>query len=663
MFPLKKIPTWLIIILLILLLIVIYNLYLVMSEKEGFVSNGGALNEEFDLSNAYIDASGIKLLPANHYYIKGSGKIVKLKQDLTSGVGDMSLNEIIVFDRNIGVNSTTYSTTLTGNNQITPGGIGINRTKLQVGYNQNNKTQQYNGYEIVPTALSAQTYDSTGNPSTFDDLYQVFRFNYGYNTYIHTVNLNTAEHRGIFISGNDIVVSNNYINPNLNTIDVTATPSSNSGPSSITLNVGDSSVDIDTYQLSDNLHFNTTNGEMYVKQNGQVAKIRKRGVINPVTPADRDTSSTISSLGASNGYIESDICGNQLFAYVPNGNTTMVILFRKVTSTDSGVTTKLKVDSGKCFRFNNAGNLVTNSGNDNNDSAPPSGSGDDSGSSDDSGSGGDDSGSGGDDSGSGNDDSGSGGDDHTHAMGDLLDLSNNVSDYYKWYWYWNNSGSLPVHFSEDYMLKTQVVPPVCPSCPACPSGGSGGCCNNCGGNGGEGAVGKDGKSVVKDDKKDTPVSDAYGKTLDTGSDLLKGAGQGAKDIVGGTLGLGAAGVVGATGVAKDTVTGAVDLTKETVGGAVDLTKDVVGGTTDFIKSVGTGAVDLMKENEDTKQRGYTYMPTAGGYGQTPIGTYTNQQSAHSQTGPMDPYSYNGRLTQRPSTEFIPRTADFSAFAK
>ena len=144
---------------------------------------------------------------------------------------------------------------------------------------------------------------------------------------------------------------------------------------------------------------------------------------------------------------------------------------------------------------------------------------------------------------------------------------------------------------------------------------------------------------------------------------MKGAGQGAKDIVGGTLGLGAAGVVGATGLAKDTVTGAVDLTKDTVSGAVDLTKDVVGGTTDFIKSVGTGAVDLMKENEDTKQRGYTYMPTSGGYGQTPIGTYTNQQSAHSQTGPMDPYSYNGRLTQRPSSEFIPRTADFSAFAK
>ena len=46
--------------------------------------------------------------------------------------------------------------------------------------------------------------------------------------------------------------------------------------------------------------------------------------------------------------------------------------------------------------------------------------------------------------------------------------NNNISYYYKWYWFWNTSGSMPVNFSEDYMLKTQVVPPVCPACPSCP---------------------------------------------------------------------------------------------------------------------------------------------------------------------------------------------------
>ena len=47
-----------------------------------------------------------------------------------------------------------------------------------------------------------------------------------------------------------------------------------------------------------------------------------------------------------------------------------------------------------------------------------------------------------------------------------------------------------------------------------------------------------------------------------------------------------------------------------------------------------------------------------GYGiQTPYG----QQGTL--TGPMDPYTYNGKLKQRPSNDFLPRTADFSKFAK
>ena len=29
----------------------------------------------------------------------------------------------------------------------------------------------------------------------------------------------------------------------------------------------------------------------------------------------------------------------------------------------------------------------------------------------------------------------------------------------------------------------------------------------------------------------------------------------------------------------------------------------------------------------------------------------------------DPYTYNGQLPQRPSANFLPRTADFSSFAK
>ena len=68
----------------------------------------------------------------------------------------------------------------------------------------------------------------------------------------------------------------------------------------------------------------------------------------------------------------------------------------------------------------------------------------------------------------------------------MPDASGNaVSDYYKWYWYWNSVGGAN-KYSDNYILKTQVVPPVCPTCPNCPN--CTGTCTNCGGNGGSGFV-------------------------------------------------------------------------------------------------------------------------------------------------------------------------------
>jgi len=68
-----------------------------------------------------------------------------------------------------------------------------------------------------------------------------------------------------------------------------------------------------------------------------------------------------------------------------------------------------------------------------------------------------------------------------------------ASEYFKWYWYWKNNEKPPnVNYSDDYLLKTQIVPPVCPSCPACNSGA----CTNCGGKGGSGTLSYAGNSIV-----------------------------------------------------------------------------------------------------------------------------------------------------------------------
>ena len=60
--------------------------------------------------------------------------------------------------------------------------------------------------------------------------------------------------------------------------------------------------------------------------------------------------------------------------------------------------------------------------------------------------------------------------DTTDTTDTTTDQDKFLEDYYKWYWYWNsteagNNNSQNPSFSNDYLLKTQVVPPVCPSLP------------------------------------------------------------------------------------------------------------------------------------------------------------------------------------------------------
>ena len=228
-----------------------------------------------------------------------------------------------------------------------------------------------------------------------------------------------------------------------------------------------------------------------------------------------------------------------------------------------------------------------------------------------------------------------------------------MSEYFKWYWFWkNSSGSSSTNpndqFSEDYILKTQIVPPVCPSCPSCPSCSSnttGNVCANCGGNGGSGTLSTDGKTVVSDTSKDKNiVSTAVGGAVDLG-----------KDAVGGAVGLGKDAVGGAVDLTKQTVGGAVGLTKDAVGGAVDLTKDAVGGAVGLVKDTVGGAVGLAKDvlSPNPMYIGQTINNNAVQYGQPTYGTQTRN---------ADIYSYYGALPSK-SSNFMPITADFSSFGR
>jgi hypothetical protein len=79
-----------------------------------------------------------------------------------------------------------------------------------------------------------------------------------------------------------------------------------------------------------------------------------------------------------------------------------------------------------------------------------------------------------------------------------------LDDYIAAYYGSQLSGGTGTFGSSAYMLKTNIVPPVCPMCPGSVGGG---CCTNCGGNGGAGTAGVS--------------AGATGTTLDENSSIMK----------------------------------------------------------------------------------------------------------------------------------------------
>ena len=178
--------------------------------------------------------------------------------------------------------------------------------------------------------------------------------------------------------------------------------------------------------------------------------------------------------------------------------------------------------------------------------------------------------------------------------------------------------------SNDYVLKTKIVPPVCPSCPMCPGNVA---CTNCGGAGGSGTVGANKKSIVKDDN---------GNIV---NNTVNEIGTVANSVV---------------GLAKDAVDGGVDLTKDAVGGTVDLTKDAVGGTVGLAKDAVGGVLGLAKDIV-----GGASGAMAMNQGQPNGGAMAMNQGQY--YGTNNNYSRYGMLPNT-SSNFIPRTANFNSFA-
>jgi hypothetical protein len=189
----------------------------------------------------------------------------------------------------------------------------------------------------------------------------------------------------------------------------------------------------------------------------------------------------------------------------------------------------------------------------------------------------------------------------------------------------------------DYILKTQIVPPVCPTCPTCPSIGT---CTNCGGNGGSGTLTQTGNSMIADNSNNN-----LSKTTQTQQTI-----QTNPDTIGGTVtGVANAGAGAVTGIANagaDVITGVANA-------GAGVANNLISTTGSILKP-GQSNYNMYGQSQSSGSSTGQNQRSTPGY--TPSGLGTNNQY-------NDPYSYYGQLPAKGITNYVPVTADFSRFGR
>ena len=256
-------------------------------------------------------------------------------------------------------------------------------------------------------------------------------------------------------------------------------------------------------------------------------------------------------------------------------------------------------------------------------------------------------------------------------------------DQYLDYFYSNLTGDGKNNLN-DYILKTQVVPPVCPVCntsacvaqtanaaqPACATNApaTNAPATNAPATNAPTSVGNLAKGVVSETAG--LAKDVVSETTDLAKETVSGATDLAKETVSGATGLAKETASGAVGLAKETASGAVGLAKETVSGAAGFAKDTATGAAGFAKDLVSSTFGLTKDvvsgivgplnrfdPRDNRQM------ASGANGNGTVLTPTNRGITPQASVGSDPYSYYGQLSTKPSAGFRPLTADFSSFGR
>jgi hypothetical protein len=238
-----------------------------------------------------------------------------------------------------------------------------------------------------------------------------------------------------------------------------------------------------------------------------------------------------------------------------------------------------------------------------------------------------------------------------------------ISDYYKWYWYWNSAGpGTNAQFSNNYLLKTQIVPPVCPSCPSanCASGSASS--GSSGSSGSSTSINKDGNIISNTVDS---AGNVVNKTVDTAGNVVNKTLDTAGNLVNKTIDT-------TSGLVTSGATGAANLLTSGASGAANLVTSGVSGATNLLRDAGSGIVNVADKTLDTTGNVLGSLTrnanTVGGNGayygglNTPYGRGYSAPGFSQGSPPIDNYSYYGALPKK-GTNYIPITADFSAFGK
>ena len=234
-----------------------------------------------------------------------------------------------------------------------------------------------------------------------------------------------------------------------------------------------------------------------------------------------------------------------------------------------------------------------------------------------------------------------------------------MNDYYKWFYFnavkgVHDPNSHNMHYSDDYILKTQIVPPVCPSCPSCPS--VGGTCTNCGGNGGSGTVGVTNSSIPGQPISNVANASANvaNNAINTTGNLLYAGASGTKNLVEET----GSGVLNAAG---NVGSGVLNVAGNVGSGVLNVAGNVGSGVLNAAGKLGNALVNTDNKtiinSDDNNNRNFNDNDI------NRLGYYnSNGEPVINNSSVTDPYSYFGAVPSKPS-KYMPITSDFSKFGR